>query len=41
MIKGEKKKVEKPIANVSKLGEKQCQYCKKYIHKKKVSLEPQ
>jgi len=40
MMKGEKK-VEKPIANASKLGEKECQYCKKFNHKKKVFLEPQ
>jgi hypothetical protein len=30
-MKGEKKKVEKPLANASKLGE-ECQYCKKSNH---------
>ncbi len=29
MMKRENKKVEKPIANESKLGGKECQYCKK------------
>jgi hypothetical protein len=32
MTKGEKKKVEKPLANASKSREKECQYCKKYNH---------
>jgi hypothetical protein len=26
MMKGEKKKVEKPLANANKSGEKECQY---------------
>ncbi len=39
-MKGEKK-VEKPIANARKLGEKECQYCKKSNHEKEVFLEPQ
>ncbi len=39
-MKGEKKKVEKPIANASKLGEKECQYCKKSNHKKKAFGTP-
>jgi hypothetical protein len=34
MMKGEKKKVEKPLANASKLGE-ECQYCKKSNHQEK------
>jgi len=34
VMKGEKKKVEKPLANVSKLREKECQYCKKSNHQK-------
>jgi hypothetical protein len=28
----EKKKVKKPLANASKSGEKECQYCKKSNH---------
>jgi hypothetical protein len=32
MMKGEKKKVEKPLANANKLGEKECQYWKKFNH---------
>jgi hypothetical protein len=35
MMKGEEKKVDKSIANASKLGEKECPYCKKSNHKKK------
>ncbi len=35
MMKGEKKKVEKPLANANKSGEKECQYCKKSNHEKK------
>jgi hypothetical protein len=35
MMKGEKKKVEKPIANENKLRGKEWQYCKKSNHKKK------
>jgi hypothetical protein len=36
----EEKKVEKPITNVKKLGEKECQYCKKSNHKKKCFWNP-
>jgi hypothetical protein len=32
MMKGEKKKVEKPLANANKSGEKECQYWKKFNH---------
>jgi hypothetical protein len=32
MMKGEKKKVKKPLANANKLGEKECQYCRKSNH---------
>jgi hypothetical protein len=34
MMKREKQKVEKPIANASKLGEKECPYCKNLTIKK-------
>jgi hypothetical protein len=34
IMKGEKKKVEKPMANVSKSRE-ECQYCKKFNHPEK------
>ncbi len=34
MMKGEKKKVKKPLTNASKLKEKECQYCKKFNHQK-------
>jgi hypothetical protein len=32
IMRGEKKKVEKPLANASKSKEKECQYCKKSNH---------
>ncbi len=35
MMKREKKKVEKPIANTSKSREKECQYCQKTNHQEK------
>ncbi len=34
MMKGEKKKMEKPKANASKSKAKECQYCKKSMKKK-------
>jgi hypothetical protein len=34
MMKGERNKVDKPLANANKLGEKECQYCKKCNHQK-------
>jgi hypothetical protein len=34
-MKGEKKKVDKPITNASKSREKECQYYKKYNHQEK------
>jgi hypothetical protein len=35
MMKGEKKKVDKPITNASKSREKECQHYKKYNHQEK------
>jgi hypothetical protein len=34
MMKGEKKKVKKPSTTTRKLGEKECQFCKKTNHQK-------
>jgi len=34
-MKGKKKMVKKPLANANKLGEKECQYCKKFNCQKK------